>query len=61
MIGYRKYSIAAAYIAVAIIMRVTGYIPAEGWLSDLTTGVVAFFAGNLTEHITTVIKEKING
>jgi hypothetical protein len=57
MIGYRKLSIAFLYIISSITLLILGYIPGAGWLDSLTTGMVAFFGGNLVEHITKVIKK----
>ena len=59
LVGYRKWSMAVLFLATAIIMRVTGYIPDTGWLEAVKDAMVAFFAGNLTEHIVTIVKAKI--
>lgn len=50
MIGYRKTAIAASYLTLAVLLRVYGHIPGEGFLNDVTVAMVAYFGANLFEY-----------
>ena len=58
MIGFRKYSIMLVIIGIAIWFRLAELINGDNVADLLKTVAAAFFAGNLTEHITDTIKQK---
>lgn len=60
LVGFRKFTLAAVYLVVAIVLLLAGVIPAEGWLQHVTSVVVAFMGTNIGEHLIAVSKEWIN-
>jgi hypothetical protein len=54
--GLRKTLVMVGLMLMSCILRIKGYISGDN-LSDMLKGtVVAFMAGNATEHITTAVK-----
>lgn len=59
MIGYRKFTVAMTYLVASIVLLVLGYIPGQGFVSDISPAFIAFFGSNLVEHIKDRVKEKV--
>lgn len=60
IIGFRKLTLAAAFITVATILMIMGYINGDAWVTACRDTVVAFMSTNIGEHIIGVTKEWIN-
>lgn len=58
-VGMRKFAMALIFLAVAIILLVTGVIPKEDWLDNVKDVMVAFMATNIGEHLISVGKDWI--
>ena len=50
MVGYRKMSMAAAFLCVCVTLLVKGYVPGEDFVKDVGLVFIAFFGANLAEH-----------
>jgi len=61
LLGFRKFTLTAIYLLVAILLLVLGVIPAEGWLEQVTAAVVAFLGTNIGEHLLNLGKEYLKG
>lgn len=59
--GFRKFTMAVVFLITAVALLLAGYIPSEGWLSDVGSVMTAFMATNLGEHIITIGKKWIEG
>jgi len=59
LVGLRKFIAWSIYLAVAIVLLLTGIIPGEDWLGHITTGTVAFFSTNIGEHLINLGKDWI--
>ena len=60
ILGLRKTVVAIAYIVLATILLVAGYLPGETWLSSVTNVVVAFFATNSAEWVVKAIQTHLD-
>ena len=60
LVGFRKWSMAAAFLLIAVTLLISGTIPSETWLDNVSEVMVAFMATNIGEHIVNVSKEWIN-
>lgn len=57
--GFRKFTMALAFLVVAISLLLAGYVPADDWLKHVGAVMTAFMATNVGEHIIAVGKEWI--
>ena len=58
--GLRKTAVMFGLMAIAVVLRIKGYMDGTN-VSDLLKGTaVAFFAANGLEHVTTTVKTYIN-
>ena len=60
LIGFRKYSIMVIIILISVSFRLTNLINGSEMVELLKITSAAFFAGNMVERITEVIKSKIS-
>lgn len=56
LLGFRKAILTLVYLVVATSLLVTGYLPADNWLGNVTTVLVTFLGTNVSEHILQAIK-----
>ena len=59
--GYRKFTMAALFLTVAVGLLTAGVIPKDDWLKHVSSVMIAFMATNVGEHIISVGKEWVNG
>lgn len=57
LVGSRKWSMAALFLASAVTLRVLGYVGPEGFIDALSTVMVAFMGSNVGEHLIGAIKD----
>lgn len=55
--GFRKFTMMAAILAVAIVFRVFGFVDGAEWVDLIKVTGVAFFGTNAAEHMTNTVKE----
>jgi len=55
--GYRKFIAFVAVFVTGVVLRVKGYIGGGDLTSMVNTTFVAFAAGNIAEHWSTVVKQ----
>jgi len=55
--GFRKWTLALLYLAVAIVLLSLDVIPKDDWLKHVSSVVIAFFATNVGEHLIKIGKD----
>ena len=58
--GFRKFSVMLILIGIAVGFRLSEHINGSEMVELLKVTGAAFFAANLVEHVTNVIKERMN-
>ena len=59
--GFRKWSMAIIFLAVAVVLLVFEQVPSVDWMDNVSEVMVAFMATNVGEHILNVTKEWVKG
>jgi len=59
LVGFRKWTMAVIFLAVAVGLLVTGVIDQTDWLDNVSEVMVAFMATNVGEHLIAVGKKWI--
>ena len=59
LVGFRKFTMAVAFLVVAIILLIAGVIPSDDWLKQVSAVMIAFMGTNIGEHIIQVGKDWI--
>ena len=54
--GFRKWTMSIIFLTVAVVLLLTGFIPKETWLDNVSEVMVAFMATNVGEHIINAVK-----
>jgi hypothetical protein len=57
--GFRKFSVMLILISIGVSFRLTNLINGSEMVELLKVTGAAFFAANLVEHVTAVIKERM--
>lgn len=57
--GFRKFTMAIIFLAVAVVLLVTGLVPPNDWLKHVGAVMTAFMATNVGEHLIQIGKEWI--
>lgn len=55
--GFRKLVICLIAITLATAFLLSGHLTGDQYTSMLTVTIPAYFAGNVTEHLTTTVKD----